>query len=157
MIVSAQRRGGYDEKDARWHHAAIYIGRGKILEAVVSGVRVWPLAEYIGPYCIRVRRGAALAADKANYDLVIAAMGEVRKPYSLIALPKLALNALQGFWRPKTFAEKTPATICSEIYHQAYQTATGQHLFGPSFLAKPYDLSLTTKLHDVSIDWLTIE
>ena len=39
VIERVQKLGGYSENDARWHHAAVYLGsNGEICEADVGGV-----------------------------------------------------------------------------------------------------------------------
>ncbi len=46
--------------DARWHHAAMYIGDANICEATASGVNLVPIFDYVGTHLLRLRRGQIL-------------------------------------------------------------------------------------------------
>src|SRR5437879_5728534 len=51
MITRMQQRGGYDEKDSRWTHAAMYAGDGmKICEARPFAQRCGTIYPYIGDH-----------------------------------------------------------------------------------------------------------
>ena len=114
-IIGAQRRGGYGNEDARWHHAAVYTGEDFVLEAVLSGVRHHPLFTYFPRYLIRVRRDASLT-DAQRLSLVVKAMSAMRRGYSLAQLPFLYLESLHGYWRPAPPDKPSSITICSEVF-----------------------------------------
>src|SRR5438270_1882627 len=52
-IIQAQIRGGYVAEDARWHHAAVYLGEANVCEALGRGVQLNPIFKYVGTHFLR--------------------------------------------------------------------------------------------------------
>jgi len=154
-IIRVQQRGGYREDDARWHHAAVYTGEDEIVEAVLHGVRHNPIFSYFPSHRTRVRRDASLTAPQ-RLSLVVKAMSNMRKNYSLGQLPLLCWDALRGYWQPAPIDRPSFVTICSEVYAKSYAAATMRYLCNPALIVKPADLSLTTLLTDVPLSWMQI-
>ncbi len=42
QIINTQDRGGFSPDDARWQHAAVYLGHGYVMEATTHGVQYSP-------------------------------------------------------------------------------------------------------------------
>jgi hypothetical protein len=158
-IVAAQLRGGFDSSHARWHHAAIYVGHDHICEAVPTGIRYGPVHRYVGTHLIRVRRDASLTAVQ-RYELALRSVVRLKEMYSVLHMPRLALDAAMGFWRSNHRPTRAPSVICSQIYADAYM-ATTLRVLGPrgdfaSGRLVPADLSMTAMLSDVPAAWLRI-
>ena len=151
-IQGGQKKGGYDSEDARWHHAAVYIGDASICEAAWSGVRVDSLYSYIGTHLLRVRRDPKLTDDQ-RWSIVVRALTYLRSSYGYPQLFKLGLQALRGFYRDwgvhATFAPG--AVICSQLFADSYAWVTERLLL--KGLATPASLSQTDRLEDVDLSW----
>ncbi len=156
LIISGQHTGGYPPVDARWHHAAVYVGDDYLCEATLCGVRYRPIYSYVGARLIRVRRDPRLKPDQ-RYKIAITAMARLRRAYSWIDLLRLGVQSLMGFWRPRRMVLGTFGLICSQLYADAYQATTGRVLTsGGRQIATPADLSLTEILVDVQFGWKRI-
>lgn len=160
QIIQGQQRGGYAEDDARWHHAAVYLGDGmSICEAVSRGVRSIPIYPYIfGGYRLRVRRDNSLS-DEERWKVAIQSLTRLRSPYGFRGIISLAYQSLQGYWRSRGSLPPlgARAVICSQLYSDSYSLVTERLLVkNPTGTVKPADLSLTPLLTDVATTWLKI-
>jgi hypothetical protein len=159
QIISAQSRGGYSPDDARWHHAAMYIGDAHICEAVGRGVHAAPMFEYIGGHLLRVRRDSQLSAE-ARFRLAIKALTRMRNSYSRGSVFKLFFQSFKGFWgdSDQPFAPLgIRAVICSQLYADAYAMATSKLITStPTVQVTPAALSETALLVDVPVRWHSI-
>jgi len=137
----------------------VYIGDYTLCEAqIFRGVKLTPLYNYIGGYEIRIRRNQQLDNDEC-YRLAINSLIRLGGSYSLGSIWKLWLGSKRGFWRhPVLSIGDVESTICSKLYADAYAFTTGrlivQHGTG---LTTPAELSSTSKLTDISVDWLKVE
>lgn len=160
-IIQGQQRGGYAEEDARWHHAAVYLGDGiSICEAVACGVRHRPIYAYIlGNYRLRIRRDCALTPED-RWKIAIHSLTRLGSPYGFIrGILSLSYQSFTGYWqsRGKLPILGARAVICSQLYNDSYSLGTGRLLIpSPTGTVKPADLSLTSKLADIATTWLTI-
>jgi hypothetical protein len=137
-IVRAQVRGGYAAEDARWTHAAIYLGDHlTVCEATFSigsgpqGVVQTPLWEYCGASAVRVRRPLAVTTDHDSWLLAITALTQLRKDYDFTYVLRLAWIAFrgEGFWSAGVRAGLSPsALVCSTLYADAYTRQTRRAL-----------------------------
>jgi hypothetical protein len=80
-IYRFQRRSGYTEEDARWHHAAVYIGDYDVCEATRSGVHVRKLFHYVGNHLLNLRTDPTLAPDD-SWRVAIQALVRLKYSYS---------------------------------------------------------------------------
>jgi hypothetical protein len=160
-IREIQQHGGYLPDDARWEHAAMYIGKGVILEATRSGVHRAMLSKYVGDHYIRVRRHPALTKEEC-YELVISALSLEDYSYSYWEVLRLWKRSKDGFGNaanakqlPTRYSKR--ATICSQLYVDSYITVTnaviGNADGGES---TPAWLSVAATLDDVALNWLSI-
>lgn len=133
MIRKVQERGGFPAEHARWEHAAVYIGKGKICEANRGGVKFAMLSKYAASHWIRVRRDVQLNMDR-RHELVIHALTSTTLRYSFLDIFSLWKQARFGFGSVeggrKLLGPQYPrsATICSQLYADCYVHVTGKIL-----------------------------
>lgn len=158
-IIKAQTRGGYTAEDARWHHAAMYIGDANVCEAIGRGVQLTPIFDYVGSHYLRVRRDNSLTNDD-RYRLVVKALARLRNSYSRGGVLKLFLKSFSGYWK-NSGSPVTPfgvrAVMCSQLYAEAYAMATSKLVVNIAFTeVTPAALSETLQLTDVALHWKSI-
>jgi hypothetical protein len=166
-IERAQVKGGYAKEDARWTHAALYLGdRLTVCEATFS---LWPpshgivqtaLWDYCGDSAIRIRRPLAIDSAEAAWLLAIMALTQMRKDYDFGYVLRLASIAFsgKGFWTAGTRSVLSPsALICSTLYADAFARQTGRTLGEQNNgICTPAFLSQSDKFEDKNIGWLPI-
>lgn len=155
LITAAQVRSGHAPRDAGWTHAAIYLQRGQICEAVRGGVRCTSLLEYVPTHRIRARRDPTLTAEEP-FLIALEAMTRLNERYSTGQLGRIAKRLLAGLWRPEP-AEVEHPTICSQVYADSFAATTERFVIpGRTRDITPADLSATPTLVDVRLGWLRI-
>ena len=158
-IVAAQRRLGYAADDARWQHAAVYIGDRYMCEAVFAGVRYHPVADMVGDRLIRVRRNRALSQAQ-RFHVAMRALMRLSKPYDFWSVTLSWLRSGgSAFGRAfsRNFRVRRDAEICSQLFHDAYMEATGYALVRSTAReVVPADLSACPGLVDVPGNWTRI-
>ena len=127
QIISAQARGGYAPEDARWQHAAVYIGEGYVVEATIRGVRYAPSYPYLGGHCLRLRRPLDLSDDD-RWKIAIQASVRSNERYAMQRILRLLRLSFEGYWkRQRGFPiAQTKSVICSQLYADAYSRVTGR-------------------------------
>lgn len=158
-ITKVQLRGGYEQEDAQWQHAAVYIGRDSLCEANRHGVKVEPIWQYIGGHRIRVRRDNALD-DEARWHIVVNALTMKGYRYSYPSIIKLWWQSYAGFYRstikPESISSR--ARICSHLYADAYTKATKKVIYaGEDSPPTPACLSFCKTFEDVPTYWVGIK
>jgi hypothetical protein len=156
IIQRAQQHGGYAIEHARWHHVAVYIGDGHILEALTSGVKYRPIYPYSGTHLMRFRRDLNLNPDD-RYKIAIQSLIALRQRYSLKLLPRVAWNMTRTLWSPAESIRGTRAVICSQVYVDAYMTVTSRNVC-PGLLSDvpPAEISRSNVLSDVHVGWVRL-
>ena len=158
-IAEAQESGGYAPEDARWTHAAVYAGaRVGLCEATRRGVHVSLLHEYIGKHLFRVRRDPSLDRE-TGWDIVVNALVRLNTPYSLRSIGTIFRRAKgPGLWaRQELSAHEKEASICSQLYAEAYSIATGKTLWNcVGKEVTPAYLSQANALTDIAMQWRRI-
>jgi hypothetical protein len=155
--IRAQSRAGYADDHARWHHAAVYIGRNAVCEARALGVQWRLIYPYIGGHLIRVRRGVSVPPDK-GWEIAVEALKMRGTLYNYFELVRLGLRSFSGWWRPKQVSFIRPkAVICSMLFAGSYTKIVKTYL-GPEGgeATTPAFLSYTDHLRDVPSCWRTI-
>ena len=156
-IVSVQKAMNYSAADARWHHAAVYIGDRYLCEARPGGVRYHPVVESIGSSTLlRIRRDPSLD-DSQRFRLAIHALMRLSQPYSYASI-------LRAFFRPVNpnrfvlaLRPRQMALICSQLFHEAYMEATERTLVERADIdVVPAELSATDRLTDVPTSWVRL-
>ena len=122
-IVRVQENMGYHPVDARWHHAAVYIGDHYMCEAVPSGVRYHSVVDFVPDRKILVRRDSSLPA-RDGFRIAIRALMRLSKPYGwwsavLACARSLGTNAGRAF--SQELRVKGEAVICSQLVREAYE------------------------------------
>jgi hypothetical protein len=157
-IVWGQQLGGYCEDDARWHHAAVYIGaRIGICEAKPGGVEAGEIYPYVGSRLIRARRDPTIDREK-GWEIAAHTLVRLKTKYDKKMILKLAKQAYGGYWKSDLNSDETlESVICSKLYSNAYSTVTGKTLCNPvNGETTPAFLSQTTLLSDIPLKWLKI-
>lgn len=158
MIRTFQERCGYAPEDARWQHAAIYVGQERICEAVTPRVRFQPLHDRVGTHLIRVRRLPGLNTDR-RYAVAINALAHLGERYGYGEIFRL-LRYGHLFWKKPVTVRAAPfRTICSQLCANAYALGIDVVLAanGTQFAATLADISLTSQLSDVPVHWRAIQ
>jgi len=154
-IKKVQSSGGYSDQDARWSHAAVYLGFDfRICEATRSGVRAASLLDYTPTHLIRVRRDPHLELE-AGWKISVLAACQIGTAYGFGTILTLARRAVKGYWSPNPqTAHAGDGKICSELYSDCYAAASGRTLWNNLALeATPAYLSATAQLSDVEVGW----
>lgn len=153
-------QGGFDREHARWSHAALYIGGGRIVEATpFGGVRVGRLVDMTFDRHLLVRRRLDEALTmESRYAIVVDALTGLRRGYSLGAVPRLAWRSWRRqLWAPDRRPDVGGVVICSTVVRNAYTTSIAVDLVpGTISVTWPADLSHTAELEDVEIGWVQI-
>ena len=159
-IIHGQERGGYASEDARWHHAAVYLGDGiNICEAVPGkGVRYTPIYHYIGGYLLRIRRDPTLTMDQ-RWRIAMQSLTRLGSSYGFRGILSLIRQSWQGYWQPDNrlpLLVVARTLICSQLFSDSYTMVTGRLLVQQPHhgIVKPADLSFTSQLTDVETTWL---
>jgi len=98
QITDAQVRAGYHADDARWQHAAIYMGDGRICEAGTHGVQYASIAKYVGKHQLRVRRDSFLTSDE-RWKLAIRAVVRLGERYNFAAILSVYRHSYALPWK----------------------------------------------------------
>ena len=154
-IRKAQSIAGYNDRDARWYHAAVYLGFDfRICEATRKGVKTASLLDYAATHLVRIRRAPQLDAE-TGWKISVLAACHIGTPYNVLSILKLAGRARKGYWLPRSdSAHVGSGMICSELYADSYAAATGRTLWNHlSREVTPAYLSLTDQLSDIEVGW----
>lgn len=171
-IIDVQKQGHFEEKHARWHHAAVYVHDFYICEAELTGVCYRPLFSDINKDTeILVRRpdydalakaaeaidGKEHSTDEIRLALLINAMHRLGTPYGYWKALKMWWQSSKGLWGYHLGYGHAKSVICSELYAEAYMKAADRTIV-PNYtsVAFPAHLSKTTNLRDVPVNWLRL-
>lgn len=154
QIVTTQEKAGCDKSDARWHHAAVYVGDYYLCDAVPGGVRYRSITEFVPDHKIRARRDTCLSQQQ-RFGVVIHALKRLNTPYSLRSAVWVWVAAWSRITVPVDTRLRRPATLCSQLFDEAYAEATNQLLRGiqREHRVLPADLSACNGLTDVPSAW----
>lgn len=159
-IRRAQKQGGFEDSHARWTHAAVYTTNRFVVEANVSGVAYTDLCSYSQDYNLCVRRDPNLSINH-RYELALQAATRIGQRYSKTAALSAGMGAIRGYWNPKGLLDGrfgATAIICSKLVSDCYITITHNSITPGELpvVVTPAHLSKTTRLQDVSVDWLRL-
>ena len=160
-IVRVQEGLGFDESHAKWHHAAVYIGKRRLLEARATGVRNGLVDEIASDYRIVVRRAPEISRDQ-GYELAIQALLRLRSSYNTWSALKSFWHSIRGAAQSVHRHRNVPpprAVTCSQLFHSAYTEATSGVLVDRvDTPIVPAELSACPGLQDVpgSALWLKL-
>lgn len=157
QIVKTQRNLGHAKPDARWHHAAVYVGDRYLCEARPGGVRYHPVVESVGRNTLlRVRRDVELTAAE-RFRVAIRALMRLSRPYSYGSAARAFLRPLDPGRFALALRPRKRALICSQLFHDAYAEATRTNLVDRlDRPVVPAELGATTSLRDVQTEWVRL-
>lgn len=155
-IIEKVQARAYQSEHSRWHHAAVYLGHSDdICEADLAGVCTNSLDRYAcGKHLIRVRRGRDLD-DNTRWRIAIRALTRLRQSYSYSTILDTGYLAIKRFKQHGPIKRSVNSgLICSQLYSDAYQTATRLMLANRKCNeVTPAFLSSTKSLEDVPLTW----
>ncbi|WP_041930444.1 hypothetical protein [Methylibium petroleiphilum] len=156
-IRRVQRRAGFDDWHAQWHHAAVYVGYQQVCEAQLTGVRVDSIFKYTaGKYRLRFRRNPKLS-ELHGCKIALDAALKLNYRYSFLSVLQLLWQA-RGGWRgdrPRVLSAR--ATICSQLYADAYGVVANETLDPAANLGiTPAHLSVSKLLEDIPMQWMAL-
>jgi hypothetical protein len=164
-ITTAQKKGGYAPLDARWTHAAVYLGDGQnICEATFSSffsgsVVFNPLWNYCGSHALRIRRSSLVTDKEKGWRLAIYALTHMGKKYDFRNALHIGRQAYKGrgFWQNDLKVKiNRQALICSTLYSDSHAMATERPLGEANGLCVPAFLSQCAVFTEVESAWLSI-
>jgi hypothetical protein len=159
QIIQAQMRGGFSAEDARWQHAAVYLGEGYVIEATLYGVRYAPIYPYLGKHRLRVRRPRGLKSDQ-HWRIAIQAAVQANQKYAIQSILSLYARSFKGLWTRQgsgVIRAQRTSVICSQLYSDSYSSVTGQLLTRTvADTITPAALSASSAFADVDIAWASI-
>lgn len=163
-IEHAQLAGGFSPDDARWTHAAVYLGDGlSVCEATFTSllrgsVSHGKLYGYIGTHLIRARRDLTLTPDQ-RWRIALEALTYLGTPYPFLTIVKLSVQALKGGGlggRRRLGILAGRSKFCSQLYAEAYSEVTKRVLGNLPADVYPASLSGIAALADVNLSWLSL-
>jgi hypothetical protein len=158
QIAKSQGSGGFAAENARWTHAAVFIGDDQLVEALpLQGVVQHSIYSYIPSEIIRVRRRPGLS-DAQRHRIAIHAMTSLRTRYSVFSAVKLGMDLSRGLWNSNALRTNRYIVICSQLYFDSILEILKIRLDGCPTEAPttPAHLGATADLTDVSVDWLQV-
>jgi hypothetical protein len=167
LIAKVQEDGGYRVNDARWTHAAMYVGDGASLveatfDSLVGGgdVRLTNLDQYCqGQNVIRFRRSRFIQDRQLGWRVCVRALSRLKKPYDFISAACMWFNVAirrGGFYEDERQRQISKAVICSTLYADSYNEATRRVLGEVSGVCVPAWLSISDEFDDLQPEWLSI-
>lgn len=166
-ITEVQGRGGYGLDDAKWTHAAMYLGdEENVVEATIDSplsggnVRITSLDEYCdGMNILRFRRSHFIQHEKEGWRVCVRALSRLGKPYSLSGAFKLWYDVKVrggGFYDANQAGLLSTAILCSTLYADSFNEATRRTLGEINGICVPAWLSATEDFFDLEVGWLGI-
>jgi hypothetical protein len=167
LICKVQEDGGYAAPDARWTHAAMYVGDGlSVVEATFDSVakggdvRLTSLDEYCqGAHSLRFRRSNYLANEKDGWRVCVRALARMKRAYGLLEAAAMWFNVVfrkKGFHSSDLWLPTNSAVICSTLYADAYNEATRRTLGEVNGTCVPAWLSGSDEFADVGVSWASL-
>lgn len=159
-ISAVQLAGGFAAEDARWTHAAVYLGDGHLVEAIPNG-GVIHRSVYDDPQItsqlMRFRRKPDLS-ETDRYRVALKASAMLGASYSRAGAVSFGMTMLKGLWQPTSRIDLKGIVICSQVFHDTLAEITRQYL--PDCPVRqpvaPAHLSFSPGLEDVEVSWLRL-
>jgi hypothetical protein len=168
LITDVQCDGGYHADDARWTHAAMYVGDGEnVVEATFDSVqdggdvRLTSLDEYSEGLCsLRFRRSKYVRDERQGWRVCVRALSRLKEPYDMIQAARMWFNIVirgRGFFDDKRRQSTSSAVICSTLYADSYNEVTRRTLGEVSGVCVPAWLSVSGEFEDIQAEWSKID
>lgn len=157
-IVASQKKG-FADADARWTHAAVFIGGDELVEALpTKGIVLHSIYSYVPSEVMRVRRMPDIS-DSKRHKIANYATKNLGKRYSVFNAMKLGTDLFfRHLWNKDALRSNRYIVICSQLYFDSILEIMKNRLDGcpTEFPTTPAHLSATSDLSDVAVDWLRI-
>ena len=154
--------------DSSWSHVAIYVGRGRIVEAAPF-VGVWqaPIYNYVPGYRLRFRRFDTTIAeeDTIGFEIALGAALEISNSrYAIFQVLKIVapfIRKIDRFLHRIFPSIKEKNHICSTLYSQQVFKATNDYIVDEKQIIEglpvmPAQLANSPRLRDVDVGWVEI-
>lgn len=156
--ITSVQQCAYGQSHALWHHAAIYMGNGFVVEATTRGVRYTSVSHYVGGHILSLRRNPDLSPHE-RWLVAIEAGVRLKQAYGfrdILQIYRRSFPALSRQIRPSVLRQ-ADSVICSQLCLEAHAGVT-QKLIVPLRVnpVVPAALSQSTSLLDVSLYWCAI-
>jgi len=159
QIFKAQESAGFATEHSRWTHAAVFLYRDFVAEAVPKeGVHTRSFYEDIPGSRFRIRRRRDLD-DSERYEIALCAQRMLGMRYDLKAALSFGWQAkFSKMWnRHWRKSQRKDSAICSQVFYDAYAEITRNRLIDcPLVDVMPAHLSATPDLDDVDVPWLKL-
>lgn len=148
----------YDDEQARYVHAAVYLDDFLVCEAVGSGVRTDTLLDALSDYRLLVRR-PKYREDEDGFKVAMRSLMRLRQGYSYGYLWTVFRHALSGLHKDRfpgindRFGAGL-ATICSMLYADSFAEATNRAAVNMGAgIVLPADLAASDTFETVAMRW----
>lgn len=148
----------YNDTEARYVHAAVYLDDFLVCEAVGGGVRIDTLLDALPDYRLLVRR-PKYKDDEDEFKVAMRSLMRLSQPYSYGYLWTVFRHALRGLHKDRFPGIKDRfgaglATICSMLYADSFAEATNRAAVSMSAgIVLPADLAASDNFDTVSVRW----
>lgn len=155
--IEAAQLGAYAPEDARWTHAAIYVGEAMVCEATFKGrgVHIGELYKYAGSDLLRARRDLKMT-ERQRCEVAVNALTRIGGDYDIGVIRYLYRRLAAGLQVVHDKRPRRDTYICSQLYADSYTFVTGRVLDRRRPIVTPAALSATTELEDVPVRWRAI-
>lgn len=140
------------ESYAGWIHAALYVGRDMVVEAVPPRVTVNAFSRYAPTHRIKVRRCPKLG-EADVFKACVEALRWIGTPYNNWDVLGFGMAYVGGQPPKQKLIERS--FICSNLIHLAFLHGISRPIvkLGNTRAPTPADLAMSSSLHDVAIGW----
>ena len=148
----------YNEADARYVHAAVYLDDFLVCEAVGGGVRTDTLLDALTDYRLLVRR-PKYEDGEDEFKVAMRSLMRLSQSYNYAYLWAIFRHALSGLHKGRfpgindRFGAGL-ATICSMLYADSFAEATERTVVSMSTgIILPADLAASSNFESISVRW----
>jgi hypothetical protein len=159
-VIRRIQSSSHGEFEARWIHAAAFLGDDSLVEIDQGGVGVVDLSKYVGRHLIHVRRPLDLNGHPVylltGYRIAVSALKMFRTSYGFLDLIEIGRQAIGV--TSNQLSRRSKAAICSDYYNDAVARVLGRGAVSAKINPfTPADLSASTNMTDVQVDWLALQ
>lgn len=159
-VIQRAQAARHNDFDAQWIHAAAFVGDDSLVEIDQRGVQVRDLSQYVGQHRMQVRRPRDLTGAPIDpltgYKIAVSALKMFETDYGFLDLVEIARRTVFG--RADGLHRRSREAICSDYYNDAVARVLGRGAVSAKINPfTPADLSASTNMADVTVDWLALQ